>query len=125
MRILGGFFLLYGGVMEKYNKPPLPCDKQVELLISRGLVVSQREKVEKFLSQVNYYRFSAYCLPFEIKRHKFHSDVTFEKTIFQPPPNRFEAGTGNIADAVGLGAAIDYVEHVGLENIESTVKSWK
>ena len=45
------------------------------------------------------------------------ADVTFEKTIFQPPPNRFEAGTGNIADAVGLGAAIDYVEHVGIENI--------
>jgi len=45
------------------------------------------------------------------------TDVTFEKTIYQPPPMRFEAGTGNIADAVGLDAAIDYVEHVGLENI--------
>ena len=33
-------------------------------------------------------------------------DVTFEKTLYQPPPQRFEAGTGNIADAVGLGAAI-------------------
>jgi cysteine desulfurase/selenocysteine lyase len=32
------------------------------------------------------------------------ADVTFERTVFQPPPNRFEAGTGNIADAVGLGA---------------------
>jgi len=79
MRILGGFFLLYGGVMEKYNKPPLPCDKQIDLLTSRGLVVSEREKAEKFLSQVNYYRFSAYCLPFEIKRHEFHPGVTFEK----------------------------------------------
>jgi len=79
MRILGGFFLLYGGVMEKYNKPPLPCDKQIDLLTSRGLVVSDRGKAERFLSQVNYYRFSAYCLPFEIKRHKFHSSVTFEK----------------------------------------------
>ena len=45
------------------------------------------------------------------------ADVTFERTIYQPPPNRFEAGTGNIADAVGLGAAIDYVERIGLENI--------
>jgi len=44
-------------------------------------------------------------------------DVTFEKTIYQPPPGRFEAGTGNIADAVGLGAAIDYVEQLGMENI--------
>lgn len=45
------------------------------------------------------------------------SDVTFEKTLFQPAPNKFEAGTGNIADAVGLGAALDYVERIGLENI--------
>ena len=37
------------------------------------------------------------------------ADVTFEKTVYQPPPWRFEAGTGNIADAVGLGAALDYV----------------
>jgi cysteine desulfurase/selenocysteine lyase len=44
-------------------------------------------------------------------------DVTFEKTIYQAPPGRFEAGTGNIADAVGLGAAIAYVEQIGMENI--------
>jgi len=45
------------------------------------------------------------------------ADVTFEKTVYQPIPNKFEAGTGNIADAVGLGAAIDYVTRVGIENI--------
>ncbi|HYA80108.1 MAG TPA: family 2A encapsulin nanocompartment cargo protein cysteine desulfurase [Methylocystis sp.] len=45
------------------------------------------------------------------------ADVTFEKTIFQGPPERFEAGTGNIADAVGLGAALDYVESIGMEAI--------
>jgi cysteine desulfurase/selenocysteine lyase len=45
------------------------------------------------------------------------ADVTFEKTVYQPIPNKFEAGTGNIADAVGLGAAIDYVNRVGIENI--------
>jgi cysteine desulfurase/selenocysteine lyase len=44
-------------------------------------------------------------------------DVTFERVKFQPPPNRFEAGTGNIADAVGLGAALDYVDRVGIERI--------
>lgn len=44
-------------------------------------------------------------------------DVTFEKTVYQPAPARFEAGTGNIADAVGLGAAIDYLDRVGMENI--------
>ena len=45
------------------------------------------------------------------------ADVTFEKTLYQPIPNKFEAGTGNIADAVGLGAAIDYVSRIGIENI--------
>ncbi len=45
------------------------------------------------------------------------ADVTFERTVFQPAPHRFEAGTGNIADAVGLGAALDYVTRIGIENI--------
>ena len=45
------------------------------------------------------------------------ADVTFDKTVFQPIPNKFEAGTGNIADAVGLGAAIDYINRIGIENI--------
>jgi len=44
-------------------------------------------------------------------------DVTFEETIFNGPPARFEAGTPNVADAVGLGAALDYVSRVGLINI--------
>jgi cysteine desulfurase/selenocysteine lyase len=46
-------------------------------------------------------------------------DVTFEKTEYQDPPARFEAGTGNIADAVGLGAAIEYLERIGMANIAS------
>jgi cysteine desulfurase/selenocysteine lyase len=44
-------------------------------------------------------------------------EVTFEKTVYQAAPARFEAGTGNIADAVGLGAALDYVEEIGMESI--------
>ncbi|HEY0913821.1 MAG TPA: family 2A encapsulin nanocompartment cargo protein cysteine desulfurase [Solimonas sp.] len=44
-------------------------------------------------------------------------DVTFEKTVYHGAPARFEAGTGNIADAVGLGAALDYLERLGLENV--------
>ena len=45
------------------------------------------------------------------------ADVTFEQTRYQPPPYKFEAGTGNIADAVGLGAAIDYVTALGMPAI--------
>jgi len=44
-------------------------------------------------------------------------DVTFEHTKFHNAPSRFEAGTGNIADAVGLGAAIDYVNKIGIDAI--------
>jgi cysteine desulfurase / selenocysteine lyase len=44
-------------------------------------------------------------------------DVTFERTVYQQAPGRFEAGTGNIADAIGLGAAIDYVSALGMPNI--------
>ncbi|MDX8127658.1 cysteine desulfurase [Methylomonas sp. LW13] len=44
-------------------------------------------------------------------------DVTFEKTVYQPAPAKFEAGTGNIADAVGLGAALEYLNKIGIENV--------
>ena len=41
-------------------------------------------------------------------------DVTFERTIYNPAPNKFEAGTGSIADAVGLGAALEYLNAIGM-----------
>ncbi|NOT66626.1 MAG: SufS family cysteine desulfurase [Methylotenera sp.] len=44
-------------------------------------------------------------------------DVTFDKTVYHEAPAKFEAGTGNIADALGLGAALQYVEHIGIDNI--------
>jgi len=45
------------------------------------------------------------------------SSVTFEKTLYNVIPYKFEAGTPNIAGVIGLGAGIDYVNRVGLENI--------
>ena len=44
-------------------------------------------------------------------------DVTFEKTTYNVAPARFEAGSGTIADAVGLGAALDYLTQVGIDNV--------
>ncbi len=44
-------------------------------------------------------------------------DVRFEATTYQAPPHRFEAGTANIADAIGLGAAIDYITNFGMETL--------
>ncbi len=44
-------------------------------------------------------------------------EVTLGRTLYQPAPVRFEAGTTSIADAVGLGAALDYLQRIGMENI--------
>jgi cysteine desulfurase / selenocysteine lyase len=43
--------------------------------------------------------------------------VTFEKSEYQDPPHRFEAGTPDIAGAIGLGAALDFIEELGRDNI--------
>jgi cysteine desulfurase/selenocysteine lyase len=45
--------------------------------------------------------------------------VTFEKTHYNVPPYKFEAGTPDIAGGIGLGAAIDYLSAIGLEAISA------
>ncbi len=45
------------------------------------------------------------------------ADVTLERSLYQGPPIKFEAGTGNIADAVGLTEALRYVQRLGIERI--------
>jgi cysteine desulfurase/selenocysteine lyase len=45
--------------------------------------------------------------------------VTFERTVYNELPWKFEAGTPHIAGAIGLGAAVDYLEGLGLERIAS------
>jgi cysteine desulfurase/selenocysteine lyase len=46
-------------------------------------------------------------------------EVSFDGTVFNDPPHKFEAGTPNIAGFIGLGAAVDYLESVGMVNIEA------
>ena len=46
------------------------------------------------------------------------ASVTLEGSTFKEPPHRFEAGTPDIAGVIGVGAAIDYLEAIGLENIQ-------
>jgi cysteine desulfurase/selenocysteine lyase len=46
------------------------------------------------------------------------ASVTFDKTVYNRLPYKFEAGTPNIADTIGLGAAIEYLNGLGLEEIE-------
>jgi cysteine desulfurase/selenocysteine lyase len=50
------------------------------------------------------------------------SKVTFEKTTYNILPFKFEAGTSNIADAIGLGAAIDYIKSIGFDSISKYEK---
>ena len=46
------------------------------------------------------------------------ASVTFDKTVYNRLPYKFEAGTPNIADTIGLGAAIEYLNHLGLEAVD-------
>jgi cysteine desulfurase/selenocysteine lyase len=46
-------------------------------------------------------------------------EVSFEGTVFNDPPHRFEAGTPNIAGHIGLGAAVDYLTGIGMDAIEA------
>ena len=48
--------------------------------------------------------------------------MTLEHTDFAEPPARFEAGTPAIAEAVGLGEALNYMKRLGLENIAAHEK---
>ena len=49
-------------------------------------------------------------------------EVTFEKTTYAELPHKFEAGTPNIADGIALGTAVDYINSIGIENIQEQEK---
>ena len=50
-------------------------------------------------------------------------EVRFEKSTFNDPPHKFEAGTPNIAGVIGLGAAVDYLQSLGMAEIEAREKA--
>jgi abortive infection bacteriophage resistance protein len=62
----------------RYQKPALTFDKQIELLESRGLIVPDRDRAANYLSNINYYRLSAYMLPLKVS----DADVFIEGTTF-------------------------------------------
>lgn len=64
-----------------YTKPPLTYAQQVALLQSRGLLINNANDAIKFLQQINHYRFSAYCIPFQNPRDAFSPGITFEKIV--------------------------------------------
>jgi abortive infection bacteriophage resistance protein len=67
--------------MKDYTKAPITYDEQVALLQSRRLTVTNPSEAVKFLKQVNYYRFSAYCIPFQNPRDVFIPGSSFERIV--------------------------------------------
>ena len=65
-------------MLERYDKPVLSFRQQVELLESRGLVIDNRALAEAALADTNYYRLSAYWIPFQQERDIFRPGTAFE-----------------------------------------------
>jgi abortive infection bacteriophage resistance protein len=65
-----------------YTKPSLSFGDQVKLLESRGLIINDQERAEHYLSNISYYRLSAYMLPFkEVGVDQFKPDVSFSTIL--------------------------------------------
>lgn len=72
----------------RYEKPALPLRQQVEQWQQRGLVVPDVDRAQRYLSSIGYYRFSAYCRPFEQsspegqpRQHRFLPGTHFEQIL--------------------------------------------
>jgi abortive infection bacteriophage resistance protein len=81
MRTMVGY--LYGGLVMQYTKPPLFIDQQIDLLISRGMRVDNRERAARYLNHINYYRFRAYWLPFDDALKLYLFDRKFRLLIME------------------------------------------
>jgi abortive infection bacteriophage resistance protein len=64
-----------------YTKPPLSIPQQIERITSRGLIIVEHAKAAEFLENVNYYRLSAFFIPFQTEKDRFVSGATFENVI--------------------------------------------
>ncbi len=67
----------------QFTKSPLSFDAQVTLLLERGMNITDCERVERYLAHLNYYRLSAYWLPFEQNHasHRFRPGTTFDLVL--------------------------------------------
>jgi abortive infection bacteriophage resistance protein len=68
----------------QFTKPPLTVDEQIELLEGRGLLINDKNFARQKLSNINYYRLSAYMLPFQKPNnlnHQFLDNTSFENII--------------------------------------------
>ena len=70
-----------------------------------GVVYAKKEHLEKF--------------PPMLTGGHMIKTVTTEKTTYDDVPHKFEAGTASVADIIGLGMAVDYLENIGMENVRA------
>jgi abortive infection bacteriophage resistance protein len=70
-------------IQKPYTKPALTIQQQIDQLRQRGMVIDDTAKVAHYLSQINYYRLTAYWLPYESDHanHNFHDGITFEQVL--------------------------------------------
>lgn len=64
-----------------YTKPPLTFEQQLDLLVQRGLRITDRTQAVQTLSSISYYRLSAYCLPFKTDHDHFLPNSTWEEVV--------------------------------------------
>ncbi len=79
---MGGHLFFGGGVM-RFAKPPKTFPEQLDLLVSRGMLVDDHDRVLRYLRHLNYYRLTAYWLPFEEDHaaHRFKPGTTFDRVL--------------------------------------------
>jgi abortive infection bacteriophage resistance protein len=67
--------------MSQFVKPSIPVEEQIDTLLARGLIISDRAKAEHYLNNINYYRLSAYTRVFyksNTAHHEFVENTTFD-----------------------------------------------
>ncbi|MDD4997163.1 MAG: Abi family protein [Syntrophales bacterium] len=73
------------GIIMRYDKPPLSIDQQIDLLISRGMIVEDRFLAARYLTHINYYRLRAYWLVYEDPEksavHRFKKGTHFSQVL--------------------------------------------
>lgn len=65
----------------EYNKPPLTYLAQVALWESRGLTIENQERALRYLTNISYYRLSAYAIPFQDNKDAFNEGTTFTQIL--------------------------------------------
>ena len=80
---MGYSFLVDHTINKLYNKPAITYKEQVELLQQRGMIIDDVAKAEFYLQHINYYRLTAYWIPFkeDHETHKFRPNTSFDEIL--------------------------------------------